>query len=402
MIPHIPQELIEAILEEVHESSLNTCALTARSFVDPSQRRIFRRIDFYASKPSVIRHFEFLYILLSNSPRLASYVRSVIICLHPILFHGMTRLLAACTRLEFLALGFTMASRLDSSSLPIAFIDGLLRQVASGSLDRLELWGGGPIPISLFRFVVGSVRTLALWRIHIDHQAASNDGLPIDRCRTSSVRLEHLTVGGLDRTMWRANSTDQPKEIRNFEVLQGLQKITAVQWTYQFVALVKATSSTLREFRVDLTSVLREHDVMFPTFEALRILEVQVPVDGPIGDHWSTQAAPTVQRLLRSTPLLEQMTIVFKAHIGCHIDPNTPPSPWTIFNPDELNLHLGHLRIVRCCLSSSPSLRLQEQQAVAWDNFPPWIEIQMPGLHGTGLLTCSQVLPEKYAVWDKT
>jgi hypothetical protein len=48
-------------------------------------RRIFRRIDFYSSKPLVPRHFEFLYILLTNSTRLASYFRVLVIDLHPIL-----------------------------------------------------------------------------------------------------------------------------------------------------------------------------------------------------------------------------------------------------------------------------------------------------------------------------
>jgi hypothetical protein len=255
MIPHIPQELVEAIVEEVHESSLTACALTTRTLLDPSQRRIFRCINFYTPDP-VNNRFDFLCAILAKSTRLASYVRFAIVRLHPTQFHSMGRLLRACTRLQSLAICFTtQVAGLDLASLGIDLIDGLLSRIASASLDHLEIWGQTSLlmSVSLLHFAITSVRTLALRRIKIkpDAEIDSEEGQLIDRYRvSSSVRLEHLTVDLLGRASFSASF------YRNFGFLEGLQKLTIVQWSDRFLPLLEATSQTLREFRVDLAAAL--------------------------------------------------------------------------------------------------------------------------------------------------
>jgi hypothetical protein len=255
MIPHIPQELVEAIVEEVHESSLTACALTTRTFLDPSQRRIFRCTNFYTPDP-LNNRFDFLCDTLAKSTRLASYVRFAIVRLHPTQFHSMGRLLRACMRLQSLAICFTtQVAGLDLASLGIDLIDALLSRMASASLDHLEIWGQTSLlmPVSLLHFAITSVHTLALRRIKI-RPDDSEEGQLIDRYRvSSSVRLEHLTVDLLGRASF---SSDRLVVYENFGFLAGLQKLTIVQWSDRFLPLLEATSKTLREFRVDLAAAL--------------------------------------------------------------------------------------------------------------------------------------------------
>ncbi|KAJ6513718.1 hypothetical protein C8R47DRAFT_1313830 [Mycena vitilis] len=67
-MPALPQELVDAILEEVSTSSLGACALTATAFVASSQRRLFRWMSL-TNVPS----YERAARLLTSSPHLGAY-----------------------------------------------------------------------------------------------------------------------------------------------------------------------------------------------------------------------------------------------------------------------------------------------------------------------------------------
>ncbi|KAJ7136369.1 hypothetical protein C8R43DRAFT_1203385 [Mycena crocata] len=66
----LPQELIDAILEDVPDSSLGACSMTSCAFVVSSQRRLFRSM----SLPDY-RIYARAARLLAESPHLAGYVR---------------------------------------------------------------------------------------------------------------------------------------------------------------------------------------------------------------------------------------------------------------------------------------------------------------------------------------
>ncbi|KAJ6583096.1 hypothetical protein DFH09DRAFT_1145287 [Mycena vulgaris] len=72
----LPQELVDLILDHVHldpdgrEESLRACALTARSFVRPSQIHLFSRVD----SSRALREFSGLIL---SSPHVAAYVQTL-------------------------------------------------------------------------------------------------------------------------------------------------------------------------------------------------------------------------------------------------------------------------------------------------------------------------------------
>ncbi|KAJ7468238.1 hypothetical protein B0H11DRAFT_2045989 [Mycena galericulata] len=77
-MPDIPQELIDCIIDELHDiESLKSCTLTARSFRDPSQRKLLRSLTLQYSP-----NYSAVYSLLKKSPHIAKYVKRLTIRMH--------------------------------------------------------------------------------------------------------------------------------------------------------------------------------------------------------------------------------------------------------------------------------------------------------------------------------
>ncbi|KAK7042635.1 hypothetical protein R3P38DRAFT_322392 [Favolaschia claudopus] len=69
MVPELPQELIDAIVGEVPDSSLPACFLAGVTFVVSSQRRLFR----WMSLEDGIAKYEKAARFLASSPHLGKY-----------------------------------------------------------------------------------------------------------------------------------------------------------------------------------------------------------------------------------------------------------------------------------------------------------------------------------------
>ncbi|KAF7304170.1 hypothetical protein MIND_00649000 [Mycena indigotica] len=78
----LPQELIDSILDNVYkQQDLRACALVARSFRLPSQRKLFEHLSLHPEalhgEPASIAHFERLHAIFIESPHLAKFVKSL-------------------------------------------------------------------------------------------------------------------------------------------------------------------------------------------------------------------------------------------------------------------------------------------------------------------------------------
>ncbi|KAJ7134032.1 hypothetical protein C8R43DRAFT_639598 [Mycena crocata] len=94
----LPQELIEAILEKVHDKpSLKACALTASGFRPPSQRKLFRSLVLDGTGPSWskppqnwLNRLQRWRSRLIVSPHLASYIDTLSVSIAHLLAPGPT------------------------------------------------------------------------------------------------------------------------------------------------------------------------------------------------------------------------------------------------------------------------------------------------------------------------
>ncbi|KAJ7726716.1 hypothetical protein DFH07DRAFT_236345 [Mycena maculata] len=99
----IPQELVDKIIDEIHESpsSLQSCALVAHSFLSQSQMHLFARMELKENSPSSPRRFS---DLISASPHLALHVRSLDLECHSENWESVSPILSAVSRLTHLKL----------------------------------------------------------------------------------------------------------------------------------------------------------------------------------------------------------------------------------------------------------------------------------------------------------
>ncbi|KAJ7023041.1 hypothetical protein C8F04DRAFT_542127 [Mycena alexandri] len=89
-MPELPQELINAIVDEVSDSSLMACSLTSTVFVAPSQRRLFRQLALtdlptyqraarlLVFSPHLGRHVRSLAVHITGIPRNFSLLRNIL------------------------------------------------------------------------------------------------------------------------------------------------------------------------------------------------------------------------------------------------------------------------------------------------------------------------------------
>ncbi|KAK6981706.1 hypothetical protein R3P38DRAFT_414465 [Favolaschia claudopus] len=99
--PELPQELIDAIIEEVPQSSLPACSLVATSFLESSQKRLFRYMTL-KGMPS----YQKTARLLTGSPHLGKYVRYLFVDLGdiPPNYAEISSILGPLSEIEYLAI----------------------------------------------------------------------------------------------------------------------------------------------------------------------------------------------------------------------------------------------------------------------------------------------------------
>ncbi|KAJ6503567.1 hypothetical protein C8R45DRAFT_1091342 [Mycena sanguinolenta] len=103
----LPQELVDAMVAMVpDEESLRACALTAASFADPSQRRIFRSMTIREERHTQTGAFKRIADILTHSPHLSHHVRSLSLVLKwvPDNWPPLESILSTTTRVERLAI----------------------------------------------------------------------------------------------------------------------------------------------------------------------------------------------------------------------------------------------------------------------------------------------------------
>lgn len=152
----IPQELIEAIIDDLDPSipfpdrrALSTCAVVARSFVQPSQKKLFSTVDLRAGHHNDLS-MKFS-TLLCSSPHVGTYVKHLML---PYPSHGAHHILSSIPNIETLSIypRADATNRLDSGqrhNFDLRFIFGdtpilhddssAIKAFSTPSLRRLEL-----------------------------------------------------------------------------------------------------------------------------------------------------------------------------------------------------------------------------------------------------------------------
>ncbi|KAJ7035157.1 hypothetical protein C8F04DRAFT_540824 [Mycena alexandri] len=264
MPPHLPQELIEAIVEEVPSESLAACSLTATAFVACSQRRLFQWMSL-SDTPA----YERAALLLASSPYLGPYFRYLILDLRevPQDYGHLESILAGLSEIEFLAISGDYDGYDRSASNQIGDNPSLIDFLSLATLRGLALHCLVDVPASLVARAFSSFEEILLSLITI-----ANDEDQDPESSSSPAELWHVGV-----------STDsdesvlvfllQPKRIQSLHHLRRLSVVLPPipdSRQYRFEELLIACSENLDSLELELET----SPTYIPTLPALTRLQL--------------------------------------------------------------------------------------------------------------------------------
>ncbi|KAJ7171112.1 hypothetical protein C8R46DRAFT_1190563 [Mycena filopes] len=295
-MPDLPQELIEAIVEEVPIESLAACSLAAIAFITSSQRRLFQ----WMSLPDIAA-YQRAEKLLASSPHLGRYFRylDLVIIEIPDDFSCLKSILSGLSEIEFLTISgsYTTPHQMGKNPFLIDFL-------SHPTLRCLGLSHLGEVPASLISraFSLFEEVQLSLISIVNDEDQASDDPLP-------PAELWNLAISGdgaeiAEQTMLAFLL--QPKRIQSLALQQLSVMFPPVHadHAHRFEELLVACSDSLDSLELELETP----PTYIPTLPNLTYLELWLDVE-------LTKTPPELLAIIAaavaSAPHLEVLTIAF-------------------------------------------------------------------------------------------
>ncbi|KAJ7466031.1 hypothetical protein FB451DRAFT_1261631 [Mycena latifolia] len=384
----LPQELLDAIVEEVDDrDSLQTCSLVAKSLVIASQRCLFRSLYLY-TKSNHARHpsptCERAYALLSSSPHLAKYVRTLTVCLAQesaedyVPAQRLIQMLNLLSR--FAVHGSSDRFRWDllSSGLVCSIVDAIQRP----SIQCFHLKRIRGVPSSLMFYAASAFRVFSVERVEILQDTGPSALLP--QGSVLPTRLEELLIPAA----FRSEATC--KFLLDVHAQGALQHLRRVAWRIygnpnpQWDLLLREASRLNTLERVELWFTLQFPEIELPSFPHMRTLELKCRMETP---SIPSSIQSIIARLPSTTPRLECLILSLRVSSRSY-----PAQEWPT-NIDALppfdNQHyiqkMPALHQVYCCLKESSS--------ELHDGFAPYMKHKFPGPQIAGILLCETIQP---------
>lgn len=165
----LPQELVDAILEELAgpaaHKSLKACSTVSRSFVLPSQRRLFRFLTLN-SKTVGIASSRF-----TERPHLASYVRDLHVDMHlntKLHQHSLLTTFRLLNKVQRMAISSYSWQTWAWDSFPDEFRDAFVSLLTLPSLRCFAITRCRGVPLALIRHALASYKEVGLLVAGID------------------------------------------------------------------------------------------------------------------------------------------------------------------------------------------------------------------------------------------
>ncbi|KAJ7359683.1 hypothetical protein DFH08DRAFT_952787 [Mycena albidolilacea] len=368
----LPQELFDAIIDEIHDKeTLKACALLSSAFLPPSQRNLFRKVQLGG-------HSRDISAPLAEFPHLVSYIRDLTIYVWDTAsnFAAVPAVLRSVQNIESLAV---FGRAVNWNRLGYEASSALLDCLSRPSLRRLDLKHVEGVPTA-FILAATAIPVVSFEYVHMDLGGGISDHL---RNSAPASRIRHLILNDGDPAVFaicdfllhpRKNPA-YTQQIERLEIRIDQHSVS------QFERIMGACAATLKCLAVDATDLIR-----LPLLPS--VLEVEIKVF--IGDNRRLPLffSSNLSQVASSLPLVETITLVFVvAPLPPEVRwPNVAPLP--IFGPSFMDrTQLLHLRQVHCKL-----LRREHYSGdmrAVFDRFVPAMESRMPGLQGTGILKCS-------------
>jgi hypothetical protein len=194
-MPHVPQEVINAIVDFVEDpESLKPCSLASSQFCEPCQRILFHKLSIVQnsvlnSSYGGVMTIERASTTLTRSPHLALYVRDLSISVMN-LPEDLATLLSIINALKHVECLVIRGHVLDQTSIPSGLMTATLDVIARPCFRHLCLLHVFHLPVWFVSHVLSSVRLLTLRGVHVSStDAATHLTRPL-----IASNLEDLTI----------------------------------------------------------------------------------------------------------------------------------------------------------------------------------------------------------------
>ncbi|KAK7023318.1 hypothetical protein R3P38DRAFT_2709953 [Favolaschia claudopus] len=317
----LPQELVNVIVAEVEAKvDLEACSLTARSFVTPSQRALFRKKSLqWDSSSRIAPAFERALSLIEGHPHIAIHVRELTIDVPK--FPASQSILAAVLRtmnnLERLGIN---GHAQDWDNLVPELKDAILNVISLPSLRRLHLLRISSLPISVLFHAASSVGVLSLNLVTplVPRDISLNDGDNLNVQLGTLILPSCLTTPAL-------------LQVCDFFLrLQNLQRLSIqMQSSGHHRTIITSSSQSLVHLKLDCAAFLTPLDLPpLPNLQTLS-LSLAKAVDNDRA-HLPTNLSNTIASLPTHSPLLQRLDLtvcVPRVEMNPVWDPDSPPFP---------------------------------------------------------------------------
>ncbi|KAJ6551797.1 hypothetical protein B0H19DRAFT_1378444 [Mycena capillaripes] len=356
----VPQELIDAIVKHVPDSSLAACSLTATAFVAPSQRRLFRWISL-----SGVPEYERIVRSLASSPHLGKYVRHLALHIQgiPDDYAPLKSILPLFSEIERLSIGGDFRTGTNEMARNPCLIDLLsLPTLRSFALDRVS------VSYALISRALSTFEEVLLSTLVIPFDEELEAGV-----FPSPGVLFHFSVFGDDEGIILRYLL-HPSRIGFLHKLERLSVVIpplSEQLQSSFTNLLVGCSPTLKNLELELEAP----PSWLPTLPGLTGLELWLDVE-------LTKTPATLHSVLSETmakvPHLQFLTIAFLDRPGGFLRPTrqqwTSRKPWVWADLDSLwvDSDMADLREVHF------SLRWFHNEPSRYVEFVPFIQAHLP------------------------
>ncbi|KAJ7608262.1 hypothetical protein FB45DRAFT_524557 [Roridomyces roridus] len=368
----IPSELMDEIVEHTDDyETIESLSLVARRFVAPSQRFLFQTVSLTTN--SACRQ---LHLLLTESPHLTKYVRSLAISVSDVRDCEHLDVLDLLGGLNSLALTGNYDDGFSWVQISSAIRSSILRLVQLPTIQTLHLDSIKEVPSTFLHYAVHAFSQLTLICVGVSY-----GDLSLHIPNPNVERLRHLTIIGCGKSMYTFmhGSTVRPST-RHLTQMNLILDEAVGEFLHASSFLDCLESLVLTWGFIPSETDRMQHPLDPPFLPNLRKLSLDI-----IAPSWKDALtfAGSFVNLAEKTPALEELSfIVEPAPSPLSDEPAQPPEPFALFGTRLYAKRLPRLRRVQ-------GFAKYEAEGVSLQEFEADMGARFPGPRADGILACA-------------
>ncbi|KAJ7143775.1 hypothetical protein C8R44DRAFT_973626 [Mycena epipterygia] len=307
-VPQIPQEIIDAIVDNVEDmATFKACSLVCWAFVPASRTHMFRAISLNMLNDAPHK----IYAMLEQNPQIAFYIHDVTIYRSHdtnLWMQQGSPLPAVLSMLSHIRRFSIFGCWGDWLDVPAPLASGILRIISLGTLDRLHILTAANVPAALLHSAL-SLRVLSLFYVSPNpNEDAHTLHLPANRPAAASPEYLNLSLDSKVGKILEYMQSSGSARFSNVRRLAINPIPNSLNSQHHLSSVLGAVETTLERLDIQVHE-LHWEPIDTTRLTALRMLQLHIIMQS----HLTTIPAffpHTLSALRASNPLLTNLTFV--------------------------------------------------------------------------------------------